>query len=80
MSTEGYHPDQGVDVFNEACRDLPEGWEICIRLEQDSGRVELINPDGDEQAGFSCEYGTMEERIRAAIAFAKAHDHLYPQA
>lgn len=66
-----------MDVFNEACGELPEGWEIRIRLELDSGWVELIDPEGEEQAGYGYEDGMMEDRIRAAIAFAKAHDHLY---
>ena len=32
---------------NAACRHLPDGWVISLRLEKDAGCFDLITPDGD---------------------------------
>lgn len=61
------------DLFNEACRDLPEGWQIEIQLEQGCGTVELTNPSGDVVPHPSHEL-SLEEEIVMAIDTAKLED------
>lgn len=61
-----------MDIFNEACRELPEGWRIAVYLDRGSGCVELEDDDG-EDVYFDGQYeGPVEQQIHAALAAAKA--------
>jgi hypothetical protein len=35
------------DAVEEACGELPEGWQVCINMEHGAGWVDLFDPDGD---------------------------------
>jgi hypothetical protein len=56
-------------VMNKACRELPTGWEIEIRLEQGFGGVVLTSPSGDEH-DFSDSDDSMIDQLNMAVAQA----------
>jgi len=62
--------DNRIDVFNRAARDLPEGWQVTIFLERDSGSIELTDRDGaiTDITGDHAE--TFSDRIDWAVQHA----------
>lgn len=75
-AAQGNALDQGVreelsigKAINRAARDLPEGWEIRIDLEQHAGVVFLIDPNGNETMSESGEL--FSDQINAAIDAAR---------
>jgi len=59
------------DLFNEAARDLPEGYRIEIMIEKDSGWVDLIKPD-NTRIDMVCADWCLETSIKEAISMAMA--------
>ncbi len=35
------------DAVEEACGELPDGWQVIINMERGAGWVDLFDPDGD---------------------------------
>lgn len=67
-----WHDTYPLDPFNEACRDLPEGYTIEIHLERHSGYVTLTDDEGDDIE--VCEDDLdMEGRVREALKVALEH-------
>lgn len=58
------------DLFNEACRDLPEGWRIEIALEAGSGNCTLYDPF-DDKLYVCCDDLTLAEHLVLCIDRAK---------
>jgi hypothetical protein len=68
-----------VDVFNRACRDLPEGWELYVCLESGAGWIEIYNNEGSIVDFDDDHEQTMEQRIDFAVATAnKLHSGIEP--
>lgn len=67
-----WHDTYPLDPFNEACRDLPDGYEISIYLEKHCGYVTLKDPKGHPIE--VCEDDVdMEGRVREALKLALKH-------
>lgn len=54
------------EIANKACRDLKEGWEINIHLENGEGYVSLIDSNGNE-VEYDIGELTMEDQIEQCI-------------
>lgn len=37
-----------LEAMNTACRDLPDGYLVCLYMENGAAWVELITPDGTQ--------------------------------
>ena len=59
-----------LEIIENACADLPEGWEIRINLERNSGTVSLLDPEGDE-VEFPSENECLSESVQDALDQAK---------
>lgn len=59
------------DECNNACRDLPDGYEITIFLENGAGWIVLIDPDGEV---VPLELADMTLAQQVSLAVAMAHD------
>lgn len=64
------HANSFASVCNRACRDLPAGFEIIVRLERHCGTLTLVNPDGEETE--FAEDGNLGPLVSSAIELAKA--------
>lgn len=61
------------EVADQVARDLPEGYEIIIRIERDSGVVVLEDPFGDELS-FPTNHERLQDEVLDALEFAIEHD------
>lgn len=61
------------EVADRIARDLPEGYEIIIRIERDSGFVVLEDPFGGELS-FPTNHGHLHDDALDALEFAIEHD------
>jgi hypothetical protein len=53
--------------------ELPEGWEILIRIERDAGNAELIDPEGNEvdyPSNHECLADSISDAIDEALSLA----------
>lgn len=68
-----WNPTYNTDPVQRACGELPNGWEIEIRLEKEAGSVYLIRPDGECIDFDNCDKfdWTIHEAIDAALANQK---------
>jgi len=67
-----WHRDYPLDVYNLACRDLPEGYYIEVNLEQGSGGVTLTDPEGEDI--YVCPDDLdIDQQIREALRLALEH-------
>jgi hypothetical protein len=57
------------EAANLTAQFLPEGWEVQISMEKDSGTIELYNPEGD-LVEFPTAYETFADQLNDAIEFA----------
>ena len=55
---------------NVPCGELPEGWQLDIRLERGAGSVVLFDPEGHEMP-FDFGDLTLKEQVGEAVARAK---------
>lgn len=62
-----------LEVADRIARDLPEGYEIIIRIERDSGVVVLEDPLGDELS-FPTNHECLQDEVLDALEFAIEHD------
>ncbi|XZE35878.1 hypothetical protein SH501x_001423 [Pirellulaceae bacterium SH501] len=60
-------------VASQIARDIPDGYEIIIRIERDSGRVVLEDPFGDELY-FPTNQECLQDEVLDALEFAIEHD------
>jgi len=58
------------NAVNEAARDLPSGWMVCINVENGSGEVILFRPSGVEEEASGSEDPLLSERVRLAVETA----------
>lgn len=56
-------------IANEVCGALPEGWQISIALERDSGDVDLWDEEGEREE-FPTNYESLEQQIQDALEHA----------
>ncbi len=56
------------ELVNRAARDLPEGWEIVLRVEKNAAWVDLICPDDLEVDDI--DEGNIEADFTAALNLA----------
>lgn len=59
------------DAVNDAARDLPKGWQLCIQVEAGCGEVVLFRPSGIEEMLPGSEDTALSDRVRAAVEVAK---------
>jgi hypothetical protein len=62
--------DPLTDAMNEACKVLPDGWQILVTLERGSAWPELLNADGDN---VTKEVNISDMDIHEAIRACTAH-------
>ena len=62
-----------LDIFNTACRDLPEGYTLNIELEKDSGSISIADPAGIVSDWHEDDL-TFEEQISSAVAWCIARE------
>lgn len=58
--------EQQIDPLQRAARDLPEGFQIVIDLENGAGCITLLGPEG-EYAPLENDHETFNEAIHAVI-------------
>ena len=58
-------------AIERAARDLPEGWEIRVCVEQGAGWVTLINPERDEVDYYESDIG-LADNVFDALTHALA--------
>lgn len=63
------HAEVG-EAIERAARELPEGWEISIRLERESGTVNLFDTDGS-LVQFATDDYALSDTINDAVKWAK---------
>lgn len=61
-----WNPAYNTDPVQRACVELPEGYEIEIRLERDAGTVDVCGPDGG-RLDIDLDEDTFDWKIHAAI-------------
>lgn len=61
------------DAIQSACRDLPENYEIVIRLALGSSDVTLIDPDGNS-IEYPSNHESLGEKISDALEHANRHE------
>jgi hypothetical protein len=61
------------DFANMACRDLPDGWELLLRMEKGSGGFDLYAPDGIfvHSEDYSSVDNSLVEQGMKAIEYAQ---------
>ena len=65
------HKDAELErALQQAAKDLPAHFVICVNVERDAGWVQLYGSDGDIME-FALEDLTLAEQVRAAIDAAK---------
>lgn len=64
-----WHDTEVLDIYNRVCRDLPEGYDIQVYMENGSGYVTLTDPSGDNLE-FPNDYWPIDEQIESALNFA----------
>lgn len=62
------------DAVNQAARDLPKGWELCIQIEAGCGEVVLFRPSGVEEILPETDEPLLSDRVQAAVAAARAEE------
>lgn len=61
--------DTGIDdAIKVAFEDLPDGYEIVVRIACKSGSVELIDPEG-ESIEYPSNFESLAEQIRDAVEY-----------
>lgn len=68
------------EVTEQVARDLPEGYEIIIRIEKNAGVVILEDPFGDEidfQSNRECMQDEVQDALECAIEHDKEHHDEY---
>jgi hypothetical protein len=64
--------DPGLgDAVNQAARDLPEGWQLVLEIENGAAEVVLFRPSGAEEMLPSSDEPLLSDRVRAAVEVAK---------
>ena len=58
-----------IDVFNNAAKNLPEGFRIEIVIEKNGGSVSLLDPDGNDH-DFPSNRECMADEINDAVVHA----------
>jgi hypothetical protein len=61
------------ELANKVCGELPDGWNIRIDLELDSGSVTLED-DSSEEQDYPTNFECIEEQVLDALEFAKEED------
>ena len=56
-------------IANQVCGELPEGWQISITLELDSGAVDLWDEEGEREE-FPTNYESLEQQVQDALEHA----------
>ena len=57
-----------LEAMNTACRDLPDGYQVCLYMENGAAWVELITPEGTQHVEH-------DENFADAIISAVAQAH-----
>ena len=57
------------ELIQDAARDLPEGWQIVVSIEKDSGTVTLFKGFMDE-CDYPSDHETIERSFRDALEYA----------
>lgn len=57
-------------AIENACKSLPEGWQILISLERDSGDAALVSSNG-ESVDFPSNRENLGDTIADALSFAR---------
>jgi hypothetical protein len=74
-------PAKELDIYNVICRDIPENYEILVRLENGAGYVQIRhylrrNPTTFEMVPFDPDmeyYPTIESQLALALELCKLH-------
>jgi len=54
---------------DKVCGELPDGWQITVELERDSGCVVLTNPAGDE-VEYPSSFESITDQLFDALEYA----------
>lgn len=66
---------KSLDVFNQVCRDLPEGWQIDIELTEGCMGIVLTDPEGREVEMCDDDLSA-EQMVIQRLNFARRSDGL----
>lgn len=62
------------EAINKAADKLPDGWEICLRVERDGGGVEVVGPQGEIYTDFPTDNERMDYTVCDALEYAIEQD------
>lgn len=58
------------EAINKAAGELPDGWEVVVRVEHEGGSVELVGPLGETYTDFPTNNERLDYTVCDALEFA----------
>lgn len=65
------------EIVNEAARDIREGFEIRLRVQNGYGEIEVVEIESEQKIDFGTNYdrdNNVEEQFQMAIDFLRSKD------